>query len=70
MGAEMSGLAGYLGLAGSMLNLEPFTISMGGIKSWTARAMMDLAVPREPEMTTPPIFGFTPHSSSAVLMAS
>ena len=58
------------GLAGSMLNLLPLTISIGGSSLCTARAMTDLAVPREPEMTTPPIFGFTPHSSRAVLIAS
>jgi len=32
--------------------------------------MTDFAVPREPEITTPPIRGLTPHSSRAVLIAS
>ena len=31
------------------MKLEPLMISMGGSSEWTARAMTDLAVPREPE---------------------
>ena len=56
--------------AGSLLNWLPFITSIGGSNLWIARAITDFAVPREPEMTTPPIFGFTPQRSSAVLIAS
>ena len=42
--------------AGSLLNWLPFITSIGGSNLWIARAITDFAVPREPEMTTPPIF--------------
>mmetsp|Transcript_51601 Transcript_51601/g.102694 ORF Transcript_51601/g.102694 Transcript_51601/m.102694 type:complete len:201 (+) Transcript_51601:2016-2618(+) len=55
---------------GSMLKLEPLIRSIGGISLWSARAITDLAVPREPEMTTPPILGLAAQSSKAVLIDS
>ena len=53
-----------------MLKSLPLMTSMGGMSLWMARAITDLAVPREPEITTPPMAGLTPHRISAVLMAS
>jgi hypothetical protein len=60
----------YSPVLGSTLKSLPLTISIGGISLWMALAITDLAVPREPAITTPPTDGLTPHSSSAVLIAS
>jgi len=53
-----------------MLKSLPLMTSMGGMSLWMARAITDLAVPRDPEITTPPMLGLTPHRMSAVLIAS
>lgn len=42
------------GFSGSALQKEPSTTSMGGSRACTPRAMIDLAVPRRPEMAMPP----------------
>mmetsp|Transcript_1832 Transcript_1832/g.4133 ORF Transcript_1832/g.4133 Transcript_1832/m.4133 type:complete len:283 (+) Transcript_1832:409-1257(+) len=58
------------GFSGSELQIVPSTISMGGSSAWSPRAMMDLAVPRRPEMAMPPSAGSMAPSSSAALMFS
>mmetsp|Transcript_7120 Transcript_7120/g.20976 ORF Transcript_7120/g.20976 Transcript_7120/m.20976 type:complete len:305 (-) Transcript_7120:188-1102(-) len=58
------------GISGSTLYCEPLTTSMGGRSECSARAMTDLAVPRPPEMSTPPMSRLTAARSSAVLMLS
>ena len=60
----------YSGVAGSTLYGEPATRSIGGTSRWSARAMTLFAVPRPPEMTTPPMSRLTAERSSAVLIES
>ena len=57
------------GLAGSALQQEPSTTSMGGNSWCSARAITDLAVPRRPAIATPPRLGSTAASSRAILIA-
>ena len=59
-----------LGSSGSELQMVPSTISMGGRSACRPRAMMDLAVPRLPEMAIPPSAGSMAPSRSADLMFS
>jgi hypothetical protein len=61
---------GTSGFSGSALQYDSDTVSMGGMSSCRPRAMIDLAVPRLPEMAMPPIMGSTAPSSSADLMSS
>mmetsp|Transcript_9462 Transcript_9462/g.27759 ORF Transcript_9462/g.27759 Transcript_9462/m.27759 type:complete len:320 (+) Transcript_9462:318-1277(+) len=56
--------------SGSALYFESFTTSMGGNNECNARAITDFAVPRPPEMRTPPMSRLTDASRSAVLMLS
>ena len=58
------------GFSGSTLYFESLTSSIGGNKACKARAMTDLAVPRPPEIKTPPMSRLTLANSNAVLMES
>jgi hypothetical protein len=58
------------GSSGSALQIDPSTTSIGGSSACSPRAMIDLAVPRRPEIAMPPSPVSTAPSSSASLIAS
>mmetsp|Transcript_33220 Transcript_33220/g.105908 ORF Transcript_33220/g.105908 Transcript_33220/m.105908 type:complete len:210 (-) Transcript_33220:504-1133(-) len=59
-----------LGSVGEELNMSPGTTSMSGRSSARPRTVTDLAVPRSPMMSTPPMLGSTTLSSRASFMSS